>query len=452
MGPDEYDLLAAADIWCMPLFDRWASDIGIGSGFTWGCAILQYAEKEIKMSSEVTARTPSEDPVNINLAIMWMLLGVFAVGTVEYLVAGVLPQISHDMTVTEATAGLLVTVYALTVVIGGPLLTIATSRVKRIPLVLALMTLFIAGNLLTALAPSFPLLVIARTMTALPHATFFALCLVLATTLVGPSHQSRVIARIALGLNLATVLGVPLGTLIGNQYGWRSSFLVVAIFQTIVTVALVLTIRYAPEHTGGGITAEVKVFGRGEVLKALGLTMLSQSGLFVLFTFITPYLGQHAGLGPNAITLILFVFGVGSIVGNMLGGHFADRNMNATLYIALGTLAASLFILFLFGNHAWFTAVWMFIVGAAGFSIIPPLTSKLIGAASNAPNLATTVNIAGFQLANAAGAWIGSTTLSMRLGVGSLPLIGAALALVAVCLLWLTNVIAFRGQTSGGQS
>ena len=142
------------------------------------------------MSSEVTARTPSEDPVNINLAIMWMLLGVFAVGTVEYLVAGVLPQISHDMTVTEATAGLLVTVYALTVVIGGPLWTIATSRVKRIPLVLALMTLFIAGNLLTALAPSFPLLVIARAMTALPHATFFALCLVLATTLVGPSHQS----------------------------------------------------------------------------------------------------------------------------------------------------------------------------------------------------------------------------------------------------------------------
>ena len=110
----------------MPLFDRWASDIGIGSEFTWGCAILQYAEKEIQMSSEVTARTPSEDPVNINLAIMWMLLGVFAVGTVEYLVAGVLPQISHDMTVTEATAGLLVTVYALTVVIGGPLLTIAT--------------------------------------------------------------------------------------------------------------------------------------------------------------------------------------------------------------------------------------------------------------------------------------------------------------------------------------
>ena len=405
------------------------------------------------MDSEVTAPTSPKGSVNINLAITWMLLGVFAVGTVEYLVAGVLPQISREVAVTEATAGLLVTVYALTVVIGGPLLTIITSRVKRIPLVLALMTLFIAGNFLTALAPNFLLLVIARIMTALPHATFFALCLVLATTLVDPSYQGRVIARIALGLNLATVLGVPLGTLIGNQHGWRSSFLVVAIFQTIVTVALVLTIRYAPEHAGGGITAEVKVFGRGEVLKALGLTMLSQSGLFVLFTFITPYLGQHAGFDSNAITLILFVFGVGSIVGNMLGGHFADRNMNATLYIALGTLATSLFILFLFGNHAWFTAVWMFIVGAAGFSIIPPLTSKLIGAASNAPNLATTVNIAGFQLANAAGAWIGSTALSMRLGVGSLPLLGAALALAAACLLWLTNVLAVRrDQTSEGES
>lgn len=391
------------------------------------------------MNSRIRESTTSKTPVNINLAITWMLLGVFGVGTVEYLVAGVLPRISHDVAVTEATAGLLVTVYALTVVIGGPLLTIITSRVRRIPLVLVLMALFIAGNILTAVAPNFPVLVIARVMTALPHATFFALCLVLATTLVEPEFQGRVISRITLGLNLATVLGVPLGTLIGNQYGWRSSFLIIAGIQTLVTVALVLTTRRAPERPSGSISAEVRVFGQGEVLKALGLTMLSQSGLFVLFTFIAPYLGQHAGFSPNLITVLLFVFGVGSIAGNMLGGYFSDRNMNATLYIALGSLALALLLLFLFGNYAWFAAPWMFVVGAAGFSIIPPLTSKLIGAASNAPNLATTVNIAGFQLANAAGAWIGSTALSFGFGIGVLPAIGAVLALAAAALLWITN-------------
>lgn len=391
------------------------------------------------MNSRASESTTSKNPVNINLAITWMLLGVFGVGTVEYLVTGVLPQISNDVAVTEATAGLLVTVYALTVVIGGPLLTIITSRVRRIPLVLVLMALFIAGNILTAVAPNFPVLVIARVMTALPHATFFALCLVLATTLVEPEFQGRVISRITLGLNLATVLGVPLGTLIGNQYGWRSSFLIIAVIQTFVTVALVLTTRRAPERPSDSISAEVRVFGQGEVLKALGLTMLSQSGLFVFFTFIAPYLGQHAGFSPNVITVLLFMFGVGSIAGNMLGGYFSDRNMNATLYIALGSLALALLLLFLFGHYTWFAAPWMFVVGAAGFSIIPPLTSKLIGAASNAPNLATTVNIAGFQLANAAGAWIGSTTLSFGFEIGVLPAIGAVLALAATALLWITN-------------
>lgn len=380
-----------------------------------------------------------EAPVNIDLAVTWMLLGVFGVGTVEYLVTGVLPQISSDVKITEATAGLLVTAYALTVVIGGPLLTIITSHIGRTRLILMLMALFISGNLLTAFAPSFPVLVIARVMTALPHATFFAICLVLATALVEPEFQGRVISRITLGLNLATVLGVPLGTLIGNQYGWRSSFLIIASIQALVTIALVLTTRRAAEHRSGSISAEVRVFGQGEVLKALSLTMLSQSGLFVFFTFIAPYLGQHAGFTPEIITVLLFVFGVGSIFGNMLGGYFSDRNMNATLYIALSSLAFSLLFLFMFGNHAWFAAPWMFVIGATGFSIIPPLTSKLIGAASNAPNLAITVNIAGFQLANAAGAWIGSITLSLGSGVSLLPIVGAVLAFAATVLLWASN-------------
>ena len=143
------------------------------------------------------------------------------------------------------------------------------------------------------------------------------------------------------------------------------------------------------------------------------------------------------------------MFGVGSIVGNMLGGFFADQNMNATLYVALGSLAFSLLLLFIFGGQPWFTAPWMFVVGAAGFSIIPPLTSKLISAASNAPNLATTVNIAGFQLANAAGAWIGSTALSLGLGIGVLPVIGAVLAVAAAALLWIANRVSFSRVTDG---
>lgn len=380
--------------------------------------------------------TVSPPPVRVNAALNWMLLAVFGVGTVEYLVAGVLPDIAGDVGVTEATAGMLVTVYAATVMVGGPLLTIATTRIPRTPLIIGLMALFIGGNIGTAFAPNFATLVVFRITTALPHATFFALCLVLATSLVEPKYQGRVIARVTLGLNLATVLGVPLGTLIGGQFGWRASFLVVAVVQTLVTVALVLATRRAPAQPPGRVGSELRVFTRRAVIGALALTALSQAALFVVFTYIAPYLGDHTGFGSESITVLLFVFGVGSVVGTQLGGYFADRNLDGTLYGALTCLVTALVLLFAFGDSQWFTAAWLFVLGATGFSIIPPLASKIIGAASEAPNLAATVNIAGFQLANAAGAWAGSIVLGQGGSLGTLPLVGAILGMGAIGLLF----------------
>ncbi|MBT2676695.1 MFS transporter [Streptomyces sp. ISL-14] len=385
-----------------------------------------------------TTRTETAKPgsgAGANAAVFWMLLAVFGVGTVEYLVAGVLPDIAGDVKVSDATAGLLVTVYAVTVMIGGPLLTIVTTRVPRTALIIGSMAVFVIGTLGTALADSFALLVVFRIVTALPHATFFALCLVLATSLVPPEFQGRVIARVSLGLNLATVLGVPLGTLIGGEFGWRTSFVVVAVFQTLVTIGLVAVTRRAPARPAGSISAELTVFTRPSVWAALTLTALSQAALFVVFTYIAPYLRDHTGFSAGHVTLLLFVFGVGSVVGNQLGGHFADRSIDRTLLVALGALTVALGLLALFGSSTWFTAPWLFVLGAAGFSIIPPLASKLITAASEAPNLAATVNIAGFQLANAAGAWIGSATLSLGASLGSLPAVGAGLALAAVLAL-----------------
>ena len=369
-----------------------------------------------------------------------MMLAVFGVGTVEYMVVGVLSDISTDLGVGTSSAGLLITIYALTVVIGGPLLTIATTRVPRTPLIVALMGLFVIGNVGTALAPNFAVMVVFRVITALPHATFFALCLVLATSLVAPEFQGRVIARVTLGLNLATVLGVPLGTLIGTQLGWRWSFAIIAVFQLVVTAGLIASTRNAaPSHQTGGATAELRVFTRGPVLWAIGLTALSQAALFVVFTYIAPYLTEHAAISASTVPVALFVFGMGSVVGNQLGGYFADKALDRTLYVALSALAFALVVLFVFGNMPWFAFAWMFVLGATGFSIIPPLASKLIGAASDAPQLAATVNIAGFQLANAAGAWIGSVALSSGTAVGVLPAIGAVLATAAVFLLFVSR-------------
>ena len=383
---------------------------------------------------------PTRRSTHAKVAIIWMMLAVFGVGTVEYMVVGVLSDISTDLGVGTSSAGLLITIYALTVVIGGPLLTIATTRVPRTPLIVALMGLFVIGNVGTALAPNFAVMVVFRVITALPHATFFALCLVLATSLVAPEFQGRVIARVTLGLNLATVLGVPLGTLIGTQLGWRWSFAIIAVFQLVVTAGLIASTRNAaPSHQTGGATAELRVFTRGPVLWAIGLTALSQAALFVVFTYIAPYLTEHAAISASTVTVALFVFGMGSVVGTQLGGYFADKALDRTLYVALSALAFALVVLFVFGNMPWFAFAWMFVLGATGFSIIPPLASKLIGAASDAPQLAATVNIAGFQLANAAGAWIGSVALSSGTAVGVLPAIGAVLATAAVFLLFVSR-------------
>lgn len=393
------------------------------------------------MSTNAPAPPETAPAVPANRAILCMLLAVFGVGTVEYLVAGVLPEIALDTEVDTGTAGLLVTVYALTVMIGGPLLTVVTASVRRTPLVVGCMGVFIAGNVATALAPNFAVLVVARVVTALPHATFFALCLVLATSLVPPEQQGRVIARITLGLNLATVLGVPLGTFIGQQLGWRSSFAIIAAFQAVVVVALLQSIRRVPEHRGGSISSEIKVFARGNVLAAIGLTALSQSALFVVFTFVAPYLIDVSGVPADRVTLTLFVFGAGSVLGNQLGGRYADRSLDRTLYVALGSLALALAGLLLIGESPWLVIGWMFVLGAAGFSIIPPLATKLITSAGEAPHLAATVNIAGFQLANAAGAWIGALVLGAGGGLAVLPAVGATLAISAVGLLVVSRAV-----------
>ncbi|QNG20446.1 MFS transporter [Rhodococcus triatomae] len=378
--------------------------------------------------------------VHANAAIVWMLLAVFGVGTVEYVVAGVLKDITGDVGVSDATGGLLITVYALTVMIGGPLLTIVTIRIPRNTLIAALMAVFVVGNIGTALAPNFPVLIFFRVVTALPHATFFALCLVLATSLVPPEFQGRVIARVTLGLNLATVLGVPLGTLIGTQLGWRWSFVIVAVFQVVVTAGLLSSTRHAPSHEVGSIVSELRVFTRPTVVWAIGLTALSQAALFVVFTFVSPFLQDLSGFTAGQVTVLLFVFGIGSVLGNQLGGYFADKSIDRTLYVALTALVVALALLALFGTQKWFVAPWMFVLGAAGFSIIPPLASKIIGAASEAPHLAATVNIAGFQLANAAGAWIGSLTLSGGAGLSALPVVGAVLGVAALGVLTLSTL------------
>ncbi|MEU1779083.1 MFS transporter [Streptomyces abikoensis] len=361
-----------------------------------------------------------------------LMLCVFGVGTSEYVIAGILPGLSSDLGVDIPAAGMLVTAYALGVVIGGPIVTIATARIQRKTLMLLLMAVFIAGNVLAAVAPDYWVIVAARVLAALVHSTFVAVGIMLAVNMVPEGQSGTAVAKVSLGLNLATVLGVPLGTFIGEQYGWRATFWAVAGITTAATLLVAAVVRPA-EATGGGAATELKVLGNRRVQVAIVMTVLGSAGFGTVFTYIAPLLTDVTNFSTTTVAVLLIVFGVGSVFGTMLGGKLADRSLMPAL---CGLLAALTVVLLLFGAAApvqVVAAVLVFVFGAASFSIIPGLQARILTAAAGAPTLALAVNISAFQLANAGGSWLGGQVLDTA-GVRWTTVAGAAVTVLGLAL------------------
>ncbi|MEU3754223.1 MFS transporter [Streptomyces olivoreticuli] len=361
-----------------------------------------------------------------------LMLCVFGVGTSEYVIAGILPGISTDLGVDIPTAGLLVTAYALGVVIGGPIVTIATARIQRKTLMLLLMAVFIAGNVLAAAAPNYWVVVVARVIAALVHSTFVAVGIMLAVSMVPEGQSGSAVAKVSLGLNLATVLGVPLGTFIGESHGWRATFWAVAGITTLATLLVAAVVRPA-QATGGGAASELKVLGNRRVQIAIAMTVLGSAGFGTVFTYIAPLLTDVTDFSTSTVTVLLIVFGVGSVLGTVLGGKLADRSLMPALCALLAALTA---VLLLFGATASaqvVTAALVFVFGAAAFSIIPGLQARILGAAAGAPTLALAVNISAFQLANAGGSWLGGRVVDTA-GVRWTTVAGAAVTVLGLVL------------------
>jgi DHA1 family inner membrane transport protein len=368
------------------------------------------------------------------LPLFALMLCVFSVGTAEYVISGILPELAGDLGVSLASAGLLITAYALAVVIGGPVLTVLTTRVQRRPLMLGLMVLFIAGNLLAAVAPNYEVLMAARVLSALTHSTFFAVSIVVASVLAAPGQQASALAKVALGLNLATVLGVPLGTIIGQQFGWRSTFLAVAAVSAIATALVLLAVKVPPTDSTASARSELKVFANKDVRMAILMTALSQAGVFAVFTFIAPLLTEVTGYSATAVTVLLLVFGVGSAIGNLVGGKLADRALLPSLVWLLVALVGVLALFYFTAGNKVLAAITLFVFGAAAFSIIPGLQARILSAATDAPTLAIAVNISAFQIANALGAYLGSQVLDFGWSVRSTTLVGSAVTVAGLAM------------------
>lgn len=370
------------------------------------------------------------------IALYALTVGAFGIGVTEFVIMGLLLQVSGDLGVSIPVAGLLMTGYALGVFVGAPVLTIATRSLPRKTTLLVLMAIFTLGNLAAALAPSFAWLMTARIVTALAHGTFFGVGSLVATSLVPPERKASAIAIMFTGLTLATLLGVPFGSWLGLAYGWRSTFWAVTAIGIVAFLVLATLVPSDRERIEPApIAEELKVLARPQVQLGLVMTVLGFGGIFAIFTFIQPILIELAGFGEAAVSPVLLVFGAGLVVGNLLGGRWADRSLAPAL---IGTLVLMTLAMFAsgFAFHSQAGAVVAaFMLGAAAFATVAPLQMWVLQQAGGAgQGLASSLNIAAFNLGNALGAWLGGLVITQGLGLGAIPPVAALVPLAALGL------------------
>ncbi|KOG27913.1 MFS transporter [Streptomyces viridochromogenes] len=368
------------------------------------------------------------------LALIALAVGAFGIGTTEFVIMGLLPEIAADYGVTIPTAGLLVTGYALGVVIGAPVLTVLGNKVSRKRMLMVLMGLFVLGNVVSALAPSFGVMLAGRVVASLAHGSFFGIGSVVAAGLVAPDKKAGAIATMFTGLTIANIVGVPLGTFIGQAVGWRTTFAVVAALGVVGLLGIARLVPAMPRPEGARLRGELTAFRNPQVLLAMAMTVLGFGGVFAAITYIAPMMTEVTGYSEGAVTWLLVLFGVGMFLGNLLGGRYADRALMPLLYATLGGLAVVLALFPVLAHDKILAAVAILLVGALGFATVPPLQKRVLDQAHGAPTLASAVNIGAFNLGNALAAWLGGLVIAAGFGYTSPNWVGAALAAAALGL------------------
>lgn len=369
------------------------------------------------------------------LALLALAVGAFGIGTTEFVMMGLLPDVAADLHISIPSAGHLVSAYALGVVVGAPLLAALTARMSRRTVLIGLMVPFVAGNALSAFAPDEHYLLAARFLSGLPHGAFFGVGAVVATTLVSPERKARSVSLMFLGLTVANIAGVPAATLVGQHLGWRAAFLGVSAIGVAAIASLALLIpRDGTQPPATGLRGELAALRSLPVWLALGTTVAGFGALFAAYSYIAPMLTDSAGYAETSVTVLLALFGVGATIGNLLGGRLADHAMRGTLFGGLLALTAVLAAFPLLMRTPWTAALAVTLLGTAAFVTGSPLQLMVMEKAAAAPSLASSANQAAFNLANAGGAWIGGLTLAAGFGTTSPALAGAALAVLGIAV------------------
>jgi DHA1 family inner membrane transport protein len=392
-----------------------------------------------QLSHGAVEATRLESASSSSRALFALAAASFGIGTTEFVVMGLLPNVAHDLGVTIPQAGLLVSGYALGVVFGAPILAVATAHIDRRRALLLLIGIFILGNGLCAIAPSYALLMGARIVTAFSHGAFFGVGAVVAAGVVLPQKRSQAIALMFTGLALANVLGVPLGTALGQAAGWRATFWAVVAIGIVAATALYAWLPRGITSSGAGLLQETRALGRGQVLLAMLISVLASASLLSVFTYITPMLENVTRDSPHQVTWVLLLFGVGLTFGNLLGGRLGDWRLMPSVIAIFTVLIVVLGVLTVTSHIAWLAGATIFVWGVLAFALVSPLQMKVLNEAKDAPNLASTLNQGAFNLGNAAGAFAGDLALTDGISYGNIPWIGAGLAALGLAFSLLSH-------------
>jgi len=381
------------------------------------------------------AQQPADPaPVKSALPLLALAVGAFGIGTTEFAPMGLLPVIADGVHVSIPTAGMLISAYAIGVMVGAPLMTLALSRWSRRTALIVLMSIFTVGNLLSAVAPSYGMLLLARLVTSLNHGAFFGLGSLVAASLVPRHKQASAVATMFMGLTIANVGGVPAATWLGQAIGWRMSFAATAGLGVLAMLALWSALPRGEAGRLPDVPAELSVLTRPVVLAAMATTVLGAGAMFTLYTYIAPTLAQLTGASPGFVTAMLVLIGLGFSIGNVAGGRLADRSLDGSL---IGFLALLIAVMLAFPvlaqTHAG-AAAGLLVWGIATFAVVPPLQMRVMRAATEAPGLASSVNVGAFNLGNALGAAAGGAAISAGLGYAAVPVVGALVAAAGLAL------------------
>ncbi len=374
----------------------------------------------------------------MRLPVFALALGAFAIGTTEFVTMGLLPEMATTFEVSIPTAGWLVTAYALGVVVGAPLLTAAAHRYPRRQVLIGLMVLFTLGHVLSVVAPTFDVLVASRVVSALTHGAYFGASALVARQLAAPGRQGQAMALVATGVTVANVVGVPLGTAVGQNLGWRTTYAIVGVLSLLTIAAIA---RFVPHQaaSGGDLRSELRAFGRGQVWLTLVITVLGFSGMFAVLSYITPILTEVAGYAESTVPWLLVLFGLGTTAGNLLGGRLADWSIPRTLVVGFVCLASVFTLLWATSGHPVAAGVSVFAFGFNGFAMGTAIQARAIIAAGGGASLVAASQQAAFNVGNAIGALLGGTVIAAGLGYRAPILVAGLLALLGLGVMLLAE-------------